>query len=284
MGADSTLYRALFRLGNDPVLVIEDGRVVDANAGAQAVFGEARDALVGCELLDLSAPVQADGRASVEAVAVLTETALPGLPRRVRWLFQREHGPFCALVHVQGLGLGERRLLSLSWRMETGSTTEDWAGRREPSVSPVEGRLGKGRAEAPSRGATSTENKDALGPGRGTDGLPPHSEAVPIDVGGAAIGALGVYGDPQAPLTGEDRQLLESIARQASEALQRARLLEEARERARRERLIRDIADDMQRATDLETLIRVAAEGLARALGATRAYVRMGLPEALVEE
>jgi len=95
---------------------------------------------------------------------------------------------------------------------------------------------------------------------------------------------LGVYGEPQVPLGTEDRQLLESISRQASGALQRARLLEEARDRARCERLFRDIANRMQRATDLESLITVAAEELVRALGASRAYVRMGIPEQLVQE
>ncbi len=118
----------------------------------------------------------------------------------------------------------------------------------------------------------------------GAGDLPSHSLSVPVQAGGATIGVLGVSGDPQLPLTEDDRQLLESISRQASEALQRARLLEEARERARRERLIRDISDRMQRATDLETLTRAAAEGVVDALGASHVYVRMGTSEGLGEE
>jgi GAF domain-containing protein len=95
---------------------------------------------------------------------------------------------------------------------------------------------------------------------------------------------LGVEADPQVPLPAADRELLVSISHQASEALQRARLLEEARGHARRERLIRDIADKMQRATDLASLLQTAAEELVRALDASRASVQMGTMEELLRE
>jgi GAF domain-containing protein len=119
---------------------------------------------------------------------------------------------------------------------------------------------------------------------RKANGAVPPDEEVPIAVLDGVVGALGVRGSPQDPLTAEERELLESIARQASEALQRARLLDEARGRARRERLIRDIADRMQRAIDLQSLIRIASEELVSALGASRAYVRMGTPDELLQD
>jgi hypothetical protein len=290
VSADPVLYRALFEIGTDSVLLVEDGCVVDANPRAQAAFGEARDGLVGRELVDLLAPVQPDGRTSAETVSELTETAFPDSPRRAQWLFEREREPFRALVRVQGLVAGERRLFSLSWRPEgalgpgPGSALEGSVGRWEQRATRPDRRWGQANDGALSLGAPDAECGDALGTGRETDSLSPHFQAVPIETGGAAVGALGVYGEPQVPLGKEDRQLLESISRQASEALQRARLLEEARDRARRERLIRDIADRMQRATDLESLIKVVAEELIRALGASRAYVRMGVPEELVHE
>jgi len=289
VSADPVLYRALFEVGSAPVLLVEDGCVVDANPRAQAAFGEARDGLAGRELLDLLAPVQPDGRTSAETVAELTETAVPDSPRRAHWLFGREREPFHALVRVQGFVVGERRLFSLSWRPEAGlgpgpgSALEGNVGRCEQRAARPDGGWGQANEALP-RGAPDAECGGALGPGRETDGLSPHCQAVPIEAGGAVIGALGVYGEPQVSLGTEDHQLLESISRQASEALQRARLLEEARDRARRERSIRDIVDRMQGATDLESLIKVAAEELVRALGASRAYVRMGMPEELVQE
>jgi GAF domain-containing protein len=109
------------------------------------------------------------------------------------------------------------------------------------------------------------------------DELPPPATGVPVEAEGRPIGVLGVCGDPGAPLSDADRELLKAISRQASEALQRARLLEEAEQRARREQLIRATSDAMQRATDLESLIEAAAEGLVEALGACSVYVRMGV-------
>jgi GAF domain-containing protein len=113
---------------------------------------------------------------------------------------------------------------------------------------------------------------------------PSRALSVPVRVEGVTLGVLSVSDDPQRPHSEEDRELLESISRQASEALQRARLLEAARERARRERLIRDISDRMQRATDMESLIAAAAEGLAEALGVSGVYVRIGMLERQVEK
>ncbi|HUT19394.1 MAG TPA: PAS domain-containing protein, partial [Anaerolineae bacterium] len=163
MSADPVLYRALFEVGIDPVLLIEDGCVIDANPRAQAAFGEARDGLVGRELLDLLAPVQLDGRTSAETVAELTETAFPDSPRRAHWLFGREREPFHALVRVQGLAVGERRWLSLSWRPEAGlgpapdSALEGSAGRCEQRTARLNGGWGQANDEALSRGAPDAE-------------------------------------------------------------------------------------------------------------------------------
>jgi PAS domain S-box-containing protein len=108
--------------------------------------------------------------------------------------------------------------------------------------------------------------------------------SVPMDVSGEVIGILGVYEDPDHPLLGEDRNVLRDISGQVTEALQRAQLLEQAQSRASRERLIRDIADKIQRATDLSSLMRITSEELLRALRGTRAYVRLGTEEELTQD
>ena len=108
--------------------------------------------------------------------------------------------------------------------------------------------------------------------------------SVPMDVSGEVIGILGVYEDPDRPLLGEEREILRDISGQVTEALQRAQLLEQAQSRAGRERLIRDIADKIQRATDLQSLMRITSEELRRALKGTRAYVRMGTEEELTQD
>jgi GAF domain-containing protein len=106
----------------------------------------------------------------------------------------------------------------------------------------------------------------------------------PMDVSGEAIGMLGIREDPDHPLSPEDRVLLRGISEQVAAALQRARLLEQTQSRARRERVIRDVVDRMQRAADMESLMRIAAEELTRALGASRAYVKMGTEDELTSD
>ncbi len=54
----------------------------------------------------------------------------------------------------------------------------------------------------------------------------------PMDVHGHLIGELGVYDDPENPLTDEERSLLEDVSTQIAEALERARLFEETRKQA----------------------------------------------------
>ncbi len=111
-----------------------------------------------------------------------------------------------------------------------------------------------------------------------TVGVPAQSWlGVPIVLGDQVLGVMGVqhYDRPYA-YTERDRDLLGSLAGQLAIALQSARLFEEVQARAERERLIREVSDQMQRAVDLESLMRITAEGLRRALKGSRAYVYMG--------
>jgi GAF domain-containing protein len=88
---------------------------------------------------------------------------------------------------------------------------------------------------------------------------------------------------PHAFAPGEMR-LLALLSEQMAAALERARLLEQTQARARRESVIRDVSDRMQRAVDIESLMRITAEDLARALGASGAYVQMGTENELAGE
>jgi PAS domain S-box-containing protein len=51
----------------------------------------------------------------------------------------------------------------------------------------------------------------------------------PLAVSGESIGTLGIYDDPDNPLSPEDQAFLDEIASQVAEALERARLLEQSR-------------------------------------------------------
>jgi len=99
---------------------------------------------------------------------------------------------------------------------------------------------------------------------------------VPIMLGEQVLGMMSVqnYTVPRA-YDEHDLELLTALASQMAIALQNARLFEEAGARARQERVIREISDQMQRAADMETLMRITAEELNRALGGSRTYVRL---------
>jgi PAS domain S-box-containing protein len=73
-----------------------------------------------------------------------------------------------------------------------------------------------------------------------------------------------------------DEDLLGTFAAQAAVTLENARLFQEAQVRADRERVIREISDQMQRATDMDALMQITAEELNKALGGSRAYVCLG--------
>jgi GAF domain-containing protein/DNA-binding LacI/PurR family transcriptional regulator len=99
---------------------------------------------------------------------------------------------------------------------------------------------------------------------------------VPIILGEQVLGMMSVQSYTTAHAYDEhDLELLTALASQMAIALQNARMFEEAGARARQERVIREISDQMQRAADMEALMRITAEELNRALGGSRTYVRL---------
>ncbi|MBN2389485.1 MAG: GAF domain-containing protein [Anaerolineae bacterium] len=114
-----------------------------------------------------------------------------------------------------------------------------------------------------------------------TDGMP--TLAVPILVRDRVVGVLNFSKSqdatglsPDVTWTREEVALLEALAEQMGQALESARLYRQTQLRAAREGVIREISDQMQRATDLAALMRVTTEALNRTLGGSRVYVRWG--------
>ena len=73
--------------------------------------------------------------------------------------------------------------------------------------------------------------------------------------------------------------LLEALTEQLGLALEGARLYQEAQQRAARERLTREITDQMRRATNVEDVVRTAVDELFGMLDTSRAFVRLGVTQ-----
>ncbi len=99
----------------------------------------------------------------------------------------------------------------------------------------------------------------------------------PIRLRGQSIGSIVLRQDPEAEhWAPEDMALVEEVSAQIGLALENARLLEETQRRVQRERTIRQVAEQMRRAADVETILKTTIASLGQATGAPRVYVRLG--------
>jgi GAF domain-containing protein len=91
------------------------------------------------------------------------------------------------------------------------------------------------------------------------------------------VGVLSFYKDsPDEVWTARETELLRRLVTQLGVALESAQLFEETQRRAAREQSIRQVTERMRSAVSVEDILQSAVTELARALGAPRAYVRLG--------
>jgi len=101
--------------------------------------------------------------------------------------------------------------------------------------------------------------------------------AVPMKLRGQVVGALNMrFATPEVPP--EVVRMVEEIADRLALALENARLLEETRRHAERDRMIAEITARVRASMDPETVLRTALRELGAALGADRVMVRMMSP------
>ena len=97
---------------------------------------------------------------------------------------------------------------------------------------------------------------------------------VPLLLRGAVIGVMEfeTIADEWNPASLE---LAQAVSERLAQTLDSSRLFEQTQRLARRETILRQISDQMQGAASMEELLRIAAEELNKALGASRTYVRL---------
>jgi PAS domain S-box-containing protein len=129
-------------------------------------------------------------------------------------------------------------------------------------------------AESPAPIIESGQGHSVSGAGEEEAGL-----TIPIVLRGQSIGVLGLE-DPQGTRewSEDDQALAEAVSQQLALALENARLLEETQRSETRERMVREITDEMRRASDIDSLMQTAVQEIAAALGTSSAFVQLSVP------
>lgn len=113
--ASVNIYRTIFELADDALLLMEDDHFIDCNASALALFGYTYEELIGQSLLDFSPLAQPNGYKSEQMLTQIKEKALAGQVQKFEWLGQRSIDElFYVQVTLQGLKFGDRTLLQFS--------------------------------------------------------------------------------------------------------------------------------------------------------------------------
>ncbi len=184
-----------------------------------------------------------------------------------------------ALEEVQAV---QRRYLAQAWKEFLATRPAAQIDYSQPGTEPGDGRvLGEARREAMVHGQAVTidsPSPDRDEPGRDEKAPTPQAAlVVPLKLRGQIIGTMALHETRhQRQWTAEEVALAETVAEQVALTAENLRLMDETQRRAAREQLVSAITEQMQRATDMEALMRITAEELNRALGGSRAFVRMG--------
>ena len=98
-------YKALFEKAPEATIVIdvETVKFVDANTAALRLFGHTREELISIGPLDVSPPVQLNGRASEESAQEKIQEILSENPKPFEWMHKNASGKefLCEIYHAK---------------------------------------------------------------------------------------------------------------------------------------------------------------------------------------
>jgi GAF domain-containing protein len=100
--------------------------------------------------------------------------------------------------------------------------------------------------------------------------------AIPLLYRSELLGVLNVESEQFSAYAENDEELLGTLGGSLAAIIANARLLEQIRTQADRERILFEIADKIRRTTDMETILSTTASELTRAVGATSARITLG--------
>jgi transcriptional regulator with GAF, ATPase, and Fis domain len=107
------------------------------------------------------------------------------------------------------------------------------------------------------------------------------SLVVPINLHNKTIGALQLHTAGNGLIWDkDDLTLVQTVADQIAQAAENLRLFDETRQRAGREQTIRQITEHMRSATNLDELVKIAAEELGERFSVEYSLVELGIETA----
>ncbi|HLO17262.1 MAG TPA: GAF domain-containing protein [Anaerolineales bacterium] len=101
--------------------------------------------------------------------------------------------------------------------------------------------------------------------------------AIPLVYRSELLGVLNVESEQFSAYAENDEELLGTLGGSLAAIIANARLLEQIRAQAERERILFEISDKIRRTTDIETILTTTASELTRAVGATGARIKVGV-------
>jgi GAF domain-containing protein len=107
--------------------------------------------------------------------------------------------------------------------------------------------------------------------------------AIPLLYRSELLGVLNVESEQVSAYAENDEELLGTLGGSLAAIIANARLLEQIRTQAERERILFEISDKIRRTTDMETILATTASEITRAVGANRAKIRVGIKPSPVE-
>jgi len=101
--------------------------------------------------------------------------------------------------------------------------------------------------------------------------------AIPLLYRSELLGVLNVESEQLSAYAENDEELLGTLGGSLAAIIANARLLEQIRAQAERERILFEITDKIRRTTDMDTILATTVSELTRAVGANRAKIKLGV-------
>jgi K+-sensing histidine kinase KdpD len=99
---------------------------------------------------------------------------------------------------------------------------------------------------------------------------------LPVKLRGEIVGLLNIKTDEKRKWTGDEMDIITAIVERAALSIESARLLEESRMTAEKERVIGGISARISAGTEIETILKTVVRELGNQIGGAQITVEMG--------